>query len=80
MKTILLSLLFAAGVTGCYTAKEIEVEMVQAQLIRIDTVSPHPDQKQNLTWRDQDDNDYVSYEPMYVNYLVGSRMLIMRRR
>jgi hypothetical protein len=79
MKTILMALL-VAGITGCFTSKEIEVEMVQAELIRIDTVARHPDHQKMLTWRDQDDIDYISYAAMFESFSVGQRMLVMRRR
>ncbi|HEV7783420.1 MAG TPA: hypothetical protein VGO58_19230 [Chitinophagaceae bacterium] len=79
MKTILIAL-FITGITGCYTSKEIEVEMVQAELIRIDTISRHPDNQKMLTWRDQDQIDYVSYAAMHENYSLGLRMMVMRRR
>ena len=78
MKTILAVLLIA--ITGCYTSKEIEVEMVQAELVKIDTVTRHPDTQKMLTWRDQDDIDYISYASMHENYSLGLRMLVMRRR
>jgi hypothetical protein len=79
MKTILAAL-FVASITGCYTSREIEVEMVQAELIKIDTITRHPDNQKMLTWRDQDDIDYISYAGMYENFLIGTRMMVMRRR
>jgi hypothetical protein len=79
MKTILIALLITA-ITGCYTSKEIEVEMVQAELIKIDTVSRQPDDKKMLTWRDQDDIDYISYASMHETYALGLKMMVMRRR
>ncbi|HEV7780014.1 MAG TPA: hypothetical protein VGO58_02055 [Chitinophagaceae bacterium] len=78
MKTILIVLL--TGIMGCYTSKEIEVEMIQAELVRIDTITRHPDTRKMLTWRDQDDINYVSYAEMYENYSLGLRMMVMRRR
>lgn len=77
MKTTLASLaliLFA----GCFT-KEIQVEMISAQLIRIDTVHRYSNlQKQLLTWRDKYNMEYVSYVPMNENYIVGTRMALLR--
>jgi hypothetical protein len=79
MKTIFTALVITCLV-GCYTSKEIEVEMVQAELVRIDTITRHPDNQKMLTWRDQDDIDYISYAAMYEYYAVGTRMMVMRRR
>lgn len=79
MKTIL-ALTLLAVTAGCYTAREIEVEMVQAELVKIDTINRSTDSKKMLTWRDQDNIDYVSYAGMYENYTLGLRLLVMRRR
>lgn len=78
MKTILIAITLA--ITSCYTSKEIEIEMVQAELVRIDTVKRHPDNQKMLTWRDQDDISYVSYAEMYEHYPLGFKMMVMRRR
>ena len=83
MKTLTLPLLLAiVALSGCYSAREIQVEMVSAQLVRIDTVYRYsPDeQKQQLTWRDDQNTEYVSFASMRSTYLVGTRMAVLRKR
>lgn len=79
MKTILVVIAFMA-ITGCATEKEIQVEMVQAELIKIDTVFRNPNERKQLTWRDQDNIQYISFIPMNQTYLLGVSMVVMRTR
>jgi hypothetical protein len=66
MKTILV-ILTAAVFGSCYSSSQVQVEMVDAQLVRIDTVfryetyrSQYPWQReQQLTWRDSYNKQYV---------------------
>lgn len=79
MKTILAALSFVA-VTGCASTKEIQVEMVQAELIKIDTVFRQPYGKKQLTWRDKDNIEYKSFVSMDQTYPLGISMIVMRTR
>jgi hypothetical protein len=82
MKTILVFLaLVSAG--GCHIERELQAEMVQTQLIRIDTVNRYSSaqvQKQQLTWRDSDNMEYVIFVPMNQNYIVGTKMIMLKTR
>jgi hypothetical protein len=87
MKTItpiLAILVGLCGLCGCYSRKEIQVEMVSAELIKIDTIYRFAgdDQlpKQQLTWRDDQNTEYVSFVPMKTSYLLGTRMAVLRTR
>jgi hypothetical protein len=80
MKTLLLCVILLVA-TRCATTKEINVEMVNAQLIRIDTVYRNTDhEKQQLTWRDGDNIEYTSLVSMTRTYSVGIVMPVLRRR
>jgi hypothetical protein len=79
MKTILAAIGLVA-VIGCNTGKEIQVEMVQAELIRIDTVFRQPNERKQLTWRDQDNIEYISFVSMNHTYPLGISMIVMRAR
>ena len=81
MKTILLPLVLIAA-AGCTSLRETQqVDMVTAKVIRIDTVFRYPDHLKQLTWKDNDDIQYVSYVSMYNEmYYVGSSMYVMRKR
>jgi hypothetical protein len=81
MKAIL-SVMVAAMLLACGTSREIEVDFVNAELVKIDTVYRYPNTYQQvLTWRSTENNiQYVSYTPLSNAYAVGSRMLVMVRR
>jgi uncharacterized protein YcfL len=82
MKTLLILALAAIVLAGCYSRREIQVEMVSAQLIKIDTIYRYAgDQtKQQLTWRDNENMEYISYAPLQNSYFVGTRMAVLRTR
>lgn len=84
MKTSLLMLIIAAALTGCYSRRQIQVEMVSAQLVRIDTIYRYNGEdekvKQQLTWRDTENIEYVSYVPLQTIYQLGTRMAVLRTR
>ena len=81
MKTILV-LLAVIGLAGCFSRKELQVEMVSAQLVRIDTIHRYyPNEyRQQLTWRDDENVEYVSYAPMQAVYSVGTKMSVLKSR
>ena len=79
MKALFLCVVLAT--TGCVTTKEINVEMVSARLVRIDTVYRNTDhEKQQLTWRDADNIEYTSLVSMNRAYPVGIVMTVLRQR
>ena len=81
MKTILLPLALIAA-AGCANLKETQqVDMVQAKVIKIDTVYRYPEHLKQLTWKDNDDIRYISYVSIYNEmYAIGSSMYVMRKR
>lgn len=79
MKTILAAVSFIA-IIGCSTQKEIQVEMVQAELIKIDTVFRQPKEQKLLTWRGQDNVEYISFVSMNQTYSLGTSMMVLRTR
>ena len=79
MKTFLIAMGFIAA-CGCRVEKDIQVEMVRAELVKIDTIFRNPKTIQLLTWKDVDDVRYISYEPMNKYFIVGTSMLVMRHR
>ena len=82
MKTILavLALWATIGCTSAYRELQ-EVDMVKAQLVRIDTIFRHPEKVKQLTWKDSDNIQYISYVSMQNElYSVGSSLYVMRKR
>ena len=82
MKTILAGFVLAVTLLcGCYSQKELQVEMVKAELIRIDTVNRYtPMQMQQLTFRDEFYLEYITFVPMQESYVVGTKMTMLRNR
>ena len=79
MKTSIVAMIIIA-VLGCRTGKDIQVEFVNAKLIKIDTVQRFTTYEKVLTWQDDDNIRYICYLPMKKNVSVGMQMLVMRRR
>jgi len=80
MKTILLVAIVIA-VFSCSAPRELQAEMVNAQLVKIDTVFRYADApKQLLTWRDNNRVNYVTYAPLNNPFLVGERMVVLVKR
>lgn len=82
MKTFIFLLLAMVALASCYSPRDIQVVIVSAQLIRIDTVFRYMNDKsqQLLTWRDNENIQYVSYAPLQATYTVGTRMAVLRKR
>jgi hypothetical protein len=81
MKTFLLPFALIAAV-GCANLRETQqVDMVQAKVIKIDTVYRYPDHLKQITWKDNDDIQYVSFVSIYnETYRVGTSVFVMRKR
>jgi hypothetical protein len=79
MKTVLV-LLTCVAMFSCAFQRNVEVEVVDAQLIKIDTIARGEMQEQQLTWKDNLNLEYISYVPIERNYTVGVRMQMLRRR
>jgi len=66
---------------SCSEPRELQAEMVSAELVKIDTVFRYAnDPKQILTWRDDNHIDYITYAPLTNSFLVGSRMIVLVKR
>jgi hypothetical protein len=79
MKTILLVAIVIA-LFSCSAPKELQAEMVNAELVKIDTVFRYAnDPKQLLTWRDNR-IDYITYAPLNNPFSIGVRMLVLVKR
>ncbi|MDB5230496.1 MAG: hypothetical protein JWN76_1301 [Chitinophagaceae bacterium] len=75
MKTLVLLMLSAIGFAGCFSGKQVQADMVSAQLVRIDTIYRYPDKREKLlTWRSAYNVEYTSYVPMSSIFFIGTRM------
>ena len=80
MKTILV-LAIVVAFYSCYEPRELQAEMVSAELVKIDTVFRYAnDPRQLLTWRDDNHIDYITYAPLTNSFLVGSGMIVLVKR
>ena len=77
----LLIIAVAAVFTGCLSTREsIQANLVDAELVKIDTVERYVNKYQQvLTWKTSDHMEYVSYVPMGRKYVVGTRMAVLIR-
>ena len=65
---------------SCFGEKEIQVNLVDAQLVKIDTIYRYSGNQQVLVWKCSNNIEYVSYASMGKTYQVGSKMLMMVQR
>jgi hypothetical protein len=82
MKTLIL-LLGVAMLSGCFSRREIQVEVISAQLVRIDTIHRFQGEdipKKQLTWRDNQNTEYISFASMHDSYPIGTTMSVFRSR
>jgi hypothetical protein len=81
MKTILVAMSLLAAV-GCANLRQAQqVDVVEAKVVKIDTVIRHPDPLKQITWKDQDDIQYISYVELNDRtFQLGSVMYVMRKR
>lgn len=70
----------AAVIAGCGTERAIQVNIEEAQLVKIDTIQRYNASEKLLTWRTSDQVDYVTYVPLLSHYTIGSKMKVMIKR
>ena len=77
-----LPFLLAAVIASCGTSERaIQMNIADAELVKIDTVKRYPNASEKLlTWRTEDQIDYVTFVPIASHYTLGSRMKVMIRR
>ena len=80
MKTILV-IATAVVLCSCVGPREVEAEMVSAELVRIDTAFRYANSpEQMLTWRDDNHISYITFAPLNNNFLLGSKMIVLVKR
>lgn len=71
----------ASFIVGCTGPKDLQMDLTDVQLVKIDTVQRYPNSPEKiLTWRDENQVSYVTFVPMETYYIVGSRMKVMLKR
>jgi len=80
MKKVL-PIVLTAALISCGASKEVQVDLTDVQLIKIDTVQRYPNSAEKiLTWQDDNHMSYVTFVPIETHYMVGARMKVMVRR
>jgi hypothetical protein len=80
MKTFLISAALVA-LCGCAARKEVQVQMVNARLVKVDTVYRfNTDPQKQLTWKDENEIEYVTFASLGTSYPIGTRMMVLIRR
>lgn len=80
MKTIIIPAVMAFALFSCAPQGEVQVEFVNAELVKIDTVHRINGNEQVLTWRTPDNIQYISFAPMEDVFLVGTKFPVMVKR
>ncbi len=80
MTTLFAILVAGTFLTGCFSAKEVQVEIINAQLIRIDTIYRYSNPQKQLTWMGSDKMEYVSVVDISEGYSIGTRMMVMKTK
>jgi hypothetical protein len=79
MKALLL--LLGTTLFSCAMQREVQADLVDVELVKIETVQRYPDLEQKLlTWKDENNISYITFEPMSTNYKIGSQMKVMIRK
>jgi hypothetical protein len=79
MKKVMI-LIVAGGCVGCSVHKDLEVVFTNAELVKIDTLYRYPDRIKQLTWKDENNTEFISMVKMQDQYNVGLRMRVLRQR
>jgi len=81
MKTILAAMILLTT-AGCANLRQAQqVDMIKAEVIRIDTLYRHPGNIKQLTWKDKNNMEYISFVSIYnQEYTLGSNLYVMRKR
>jgi hypothetical protein len=70
-----------AFITGCTAENEIQMNMADVQLVKIDTIQRYPNASEKLlTWKDENQVRYITFVPLETYYPLGARMKIMVKR
>ncbi|MDB5253160.1 MAG: hypothetical protein JWP27_2329 [Flaviaesturariibacter sp.] len=78
LSTLLILLTFV--LTRCAPGRELQAQVVSAELVRIDTVERYNGPQLYLTWKCSNNVTYVTQTTAKANYHVGSQMTMMVQR
>ena len=80
MKKVLLGIT-PAILCCCSVEREVQMNMIDVELVKIDTVQRYTEKPQKLlTWHGFDNVDYVTFAPITNFYRLGSKMKVFVRK
>ncbi len=80
MKTALLFVTLCT-LCSCYSGKELQADVMNAQLVKIDTIYRYPNiREQVLTWKCSTGVEYTSIDKLRNVYTLGSTMKVLVRK
>ena len=73
--------LFAGLFFSCASEREIQADIIDASLVKIDIINRYPNlQRKMLTWLATDNVLYITYEPVNSDVAIGTTRKMMARR
>ncbi|HEY2721213.1 MAG TPA: hypothetical protein VGI82_05790 [Chitinophagaceae bacterium] len=80
MKAIL-AMTAVLALYSCTAPYALQAEMVNAELIKIDTAFRYSNRpEQMLTWRDDNHINYITYASLSYNFPLGVKMIVLVKR
>ena len=77
MKKIL-SAALCVSLYACFPSREIQAEMVDATLVKVEVVNRYPNIKEKLlTWETDHSVSFVTYEPSSTEIPIGTRTKVL---
>ncbi|MCW3074825.1 MAG: hypothetical protein JWP69_1894 [Flaviaesturariibacter sp.] len=80
MKVLITAVLFVSALVSCSVKRELQAEVVSAQLVQIDTVNRYSGNQLYLTWKCSNNITYGTYASIPNRYQVGLVMPVMIQR
>ena len=81
MKQRVLAAGFCVYLSSCISEKEVQGYLVDVKLIKIDTIQRYPDfHTKRFTWIDIHNIHYITFEPMNVNYFLGTSIIVLLKK
>ena len=80
MKVLIAAVLFVSALVSCSVERELQAEVVSAQLVQIDTINRYSGNQLYLTWKCSNNITYGTYAPIARDYKVGLIMPVMIQR
>lgn len=75
MKTLVVACA-ALCFTACVSERYLQVSVIQAELVKVDTLFRNSEYVQLLTWRSPEKMQFVSYAGIKEYYPVGAKMAV----